>query len=187
LPDVGARDKQAAYMDRQPPAVDIVGLFAEQIEQLSVHHRDQKVEGAVRIGHDEEQCRFPVAQGIQLQLVIRSDFTEFRDIKGGQPGTAGNEDRLRRFTGGQLVKTVLPNRKVIWLPLAQLLKHLVYRVLEFFIILPDFHHVQKFQQRGKVLFFFRSLIVDIGNQRRKQEFFRLVPKRITAFAFASGV
>ena len=36
-------------MDRQPPAVHIVGLLAEEVEQLGVYHGNQEVEGAVGV------------------------------------------------------------------------------------------------------------------------------------------
>ena len=90
LPDVGALVDQAPHMDRQPPAVHIVGLLAEEVEQLGVHHRDQEIEGAVGVRHDEEQRRFPVAQGVQFQLVVGRDLPQFRDVEGGQSGTAAN-------------------------------------------------------------------------------------------------
>src|SRR5699024_303327 len=91
LADVGALVNQAAYMDRQPPAIYVICLFAQQVEQLGVNHRDQEVEGAVRIGHDEEQCCFPVTQGVQLQLIVGRNLPKLRNIKGGQAGTAGNK------------------------------------------------------------------------------------------------
>ena len=81
-------------MDRQPPAIYVICLFAQQIEKLGVNHGDQEVEGAVCVGHNEEQRRFPVAQGIQFQLVIGGNLPQFGNVEGGQPGTAGNEDRL---------------------------------------------------------------------------------------------
>ena len=40
LPDVGALVNEAAHMDREPPAVHVVGLFTQQIEQLGVNHAD---------------------------------------------------------------------------------------------------------------------------------------------------
>ena len=118
LTDIGALVDQAAHMDGQPPAIYVIGLFTEQVKQLGVDHGDQEVEGAVCVGHDEEQCCFSVAQGIQFQFIIRSDFAEFRDIKGGQAGTAGNQDGLRGLASSQLVKTVLPYCKVVRLLLS---------------------------------------------------------------------
>ena len=81
-------------MDRQPPAVHIVGLLAEEVEQLGVYHGNQEVEGAVGVRHDEEQRRFPVAQSVQFQLIVGGNFPQFSDVEGGQSGTAGNQNRL---------------------------------------------------------------------------------------------
>ena len=40
LANVGALVDEAPHMDRQPPAVHIVGLFTEQVEKLGVAHGD---------------------------------------------------------------------------------------------------------------------------------------------------
>ena len=74
LPNVGALVDEAPHMDRQSPAVHIVGLLAKQVEQLGVHHRNQEVEGAVGVRHDEEQRRFSVAQGVQFQFIVGGNF-----------------------------------------------------------------------------------------------------------------
>ena len=92
-------------MDGQPPTIHVIGLFTKQIEKLGVNHGDQEVEGTVCVGHDEEQRRFPVAQGIQFQLVIGGNLPQFGNVEGGQPGTAGNEDRLCCFTRNELSRT----------------------------------------------------------------------------------
>ena len=105
LPDVGTLVDQAPHMDRQPPAVHIVGLFTEQIEQLGVNHRDQEVEGAVCVGHDEEQGCFSVAQGVEFQFIVGRNLPEFRNVKGGQAGTAGNKDGLRGLARNELSRT----------------------------------------------------------------------------------
>ena len=92
LADVGALVDKAAHMDRQPPAVHIVGFFAEQIEQLGVAHRNQKVKGIVRIAHNEEQGSFPISQSVQLQLIVGSDLPKLGNIEHGKARTAGNQD-----------------------------------------------------------------------------------------------
>src|SRR5699024_3959046 len=68
---------------------------------------------------------------------------------------------LSRFARRQLVKTILPHRKVVGLLFCQVLKHQVYRVLEFLVILSHFHDVEKFQQGGEVLLLNWGLVVDI--------------------------
>ena len=83
LPDVGALVDQAPHMDRQFAAVLVIRLVAQQIEKLGVDHRNQKIEGAVRIAHDEEQCRFLIAQRVQLQLIVHSEVTQLLDVEGG--------------------------------------------------------------------------------------------------------
>ena len=81
-------------MDRQAPAVHIIRLFAKQIEKLGVTHGDQKVKGIVRVGHDDEQGGFPIAQGVQLQLVIGGQFPKLLYVKGSKARTAANKYAL---------------------------------------------------------------------------------------------
>ena len=70
LPDVGALVNQAPHMDGQLAAVHIICFVAQQIEKLGVDHADEEVEGGIRVRHDEEQCRFLIAQRVQLQLIV---------------------------------------------------------------------------------------------------------------------
>src|SRR5699024_215728 len=119
LADVGALVDQTAHMNWQPSAVHIICLFAQQIEQLGVHHGNQEVEGAVGVAHNEEQRCFSVAQGVQFQLIVGGNFPQFGDVEGGQSGTTGNENRLCGLARRQLIKTVLPHREVIGLLFCQ--------------------------------------------------------------------
>ena len=128
-------------MNRQSATVHIVCLFAEQVEQLGINHGDQEIKGRIRIRHNQEQRRFLVSEGIQLQFVIGSYISDFLNIKRGKSRTAGNQNTLCRFTGSQLVLLVLTNRKMIWLFLFQSFKHQINRVLELLIVLTHLHCV----------------------------------------------
>ena len=46
------------------------------------------------VGNREENRRFPIPDAVKLQFVIRHDLPELGDVKGGQPGAAGNKDRF---------------------------------------------------------------------------------------------
>ena len=81
-------------MDRQAAPVEVVRLVAKEVKKLGLHERRHKIEGTVRVRKDDEQRRFPVAQGIQLQLILRHEVPQLRDVKGRQAGAAGNQDRL---------------------------------------------------------------------------------------------
>ncbi len=87
----------------------------------------------------------------------------------------------------QFVKTVLPPSEVPGLAFFQCFKHQIYRVLEGFIILPDFLGVQELQQGGEVLFLHRCFIVDIGNQSGVEKFLGLLPELIAAFSVTLGI
>ena len=77
-------------MDGEPAAVHIVGLVAQEIEKLGIDHAGEEVEGVVCVGNDDKQRRFPVAQRVQLQLVIRRDLPKLLDVEGGKARTAVN-------------------------------------------------------------------------------------------------
>lgn len=77
-------------MDGQSAAVEIIRLVAEKVEQLTIHKGCDEIEGAVRIADDNEQGRFAVTQGIQLQLVGLHQIPQLLDIEGSETGTAAN-------------------------------------------------------------------------------------------------
>lgn len=89
-------------MDGQTAAVKVIRLVAQQVEKLGVHERRHKIEGAVRVREDDEQRRFAVTQGVQLQLVLCHQVPQLLDVEGGQPGPAGNQDRLQSFARNEL-------------------------------------------------------------------------------------
>ena len=70
LPDIGALVDKAPHMDGQFAAVHIIRFVAQKVEKLGVDHADEEVEGGIRVRHDEEQCRFLIAQRVQLQLIV---------------------------------------------------------------------------------------------------------------------
>ena len=115
LADVGALVDEAPHMDRQPPAVHIVGLFTQEVKQLGVAHGDQEVKAVVCVAHNEEQGGFPVSQGVQLQLVVGSDLPKLRDVEHGQARTAGNQDRLGCFARDEKSRTFSSNSQTSYI------------------------------------------------------------------------
>ena len=66
--------------------------------------------------------------------------------------------------------------------LCKFLKHQIHRILELFIILPDFHCVDHFKQGRKILLLFRSLIMDVPNQCGVKQCLCFQPEIVSAFA-----
>ena len=97
LPDVGALVDKAPHMDGQFAAVHVIRFVAQKVEKLGVDHADEEVEGGIRVRHDEEQCRFLIAQRVQLQFIVHGKVPQLLDVEGRKPGTAGNEDGFCRF------------------------------------------------------------------------------------------
>ena len=119
--------------------------------------------------------------------VLGCNLAQLRNIKYGKTRTAGNQNRLSGFAGGQLIFLILAHRKVIWLLGFQCIKHQVHRVLELLVVLPDFHGVDELDECGKVLFFHRGFIMDIPDEGAVQKRFRLDPEIIPGFALALRV
>ncbi len=174
-------------MHRQPPAVYIIRLLTQQIEHLAVDHTDQEIEGRIRIRHDKKQCRLPVAQCIQLQLVIGRYLPKLLDIEGRKAGTGRDIDRFRRFARSKRIFFILPHSKVIRILLLQLLKHQIHRIFELLIVLPDLHRIQHFQKSRKVLLLLRCLVMDVADQCRIEQRLRFDPEIVIAFSVSLGV
>ena len=92
-------------MDRQAAAVEVVRLVAQKVEKLGVHERRHEIKSAVRIREDDKQCQFAVAQGIQLQLVLRHEVPQLRDVKRRQAGAAANQNGFQGFARDKLSRT----------------------------------------------------------------------------------
>jgi len=68
--------------------------------------------------------------------------------------------------------------------LFQLIKEKVHRILERFVILANLHGVEHFKKCCEILLFHRCLIVNVADQCRVKEFFRLLPERIPTVSLA---
>ena len=77
-------------MDGQPAAVHVVGLVAQEIEKLGIDHAGEEIEGIIGVRDDDKQRCFPVAQRVQLQLVIRRDLPQLLNVKGSEARAAAN-------------------------------------------------------------------------------------------------
>ena len=90
LPDVGALVNQTSHMHGQASAVYIVRLFAQEVEKLGIDHAGEEIEGIIGVRDDNEQRSFPVAQRVQLQLVIGGDLPKLLNVEGGKARAAAN-------------------------------------------------------------------------------------------------
>ena len=84
-------------MHRKPAAIYIVRLFTQEVKKLRVAHGQQEVECVIRVGHDHEQRRLAITQGIQLQLIIGRQVAQLLYVEGRKTRTAGDEDAFCRL------------------------------------------------------------------------------------------
>ena len=80
-----------------------------------------------------------------------------------------------------LVLLVLANRKVPRLPLSQIVEYLINLVAEVLVVLPHLHGVDHFDEGGEVLLLHRRFVVDIPDERRVEQRFRLAPEVVAGF------
>ena len=92
LPRVGSLVPQHPHMMGQAAPVNIVRPFTQKIEHLRKGQGHNEVISRSGVGNGEENRRFPIPDAVKLQLVIAHDLPELGDVKGGQPGAAGNKD-----------------------------------------------------------------------------------------------
>ena len=51
-------------------AIHIVRFITQQVEELSIHHSHDGIEGVICIGTDHKEGGFAVSDGVQFHLVI---------------------------------------------------------------------------------------------------------------------
>ena len=179
-------------MDRQPPAEFVVGLLAEKVEKLRVDHRNEEIEGAVRIRHDEEQRRFcfvlaAAAEPVELELVVGRDFPQLLNVERCQPRAAGDEDGLGCFPRRQFVFFILPDGEVVRVLLFECVEEDVDGVLEVLVVLADLGGVDHLDERGEVLFLRRRFVPDVADVGRVEQRLGLDPEVLAGFVLALGV
>ena len=168
-------------MVRKSSTMLIICFITEQIKKLCVHDCHHKIECIIGITDNDKHCCLLISNHIQLHLIIGHDLPKLLDIKWCKSGAAGNKDRLRCFSGSQLIFSVLSDCKVFRILCLQFFKQFIYRILKFFIIFSRFTGIDKFQKRRKVLFLFRRFIPDITDQGRIQKTFRFNPEILRRF------
>ena len=89
---VGRLVPQHPHMMGQAAPVNIVRPFTQEIEHLRKGQGYNEVISRGGVGNGEENRRFPIPDAVKLQLVIRHNLPELGDVKGGQPGAAGNQN-----------------------------------------------------------------------------------------------
>ena len=91
------------------------------------------------------------------------------------PVSQGDTKKLFSFcySRRQFVFFILTDCKMIRLLLFQLIKEKIHRILERFVILSNLHGVEHFKKCCEILLFHRCLIVNVADQCRVKQFFRL--------------
>ena len=105
LPDIGGLVYEAAHMDRQPAAIHIISLFAQQVEKLGVGHSNQKVHAVLGVAHYEEQGCLAISEGVQFQLVIGGQVPDLLNVKNRGSGRRADKDTFGCLTRNELSRT----------------------------------------------------------------------------------
>ena len=76
---------------------------------------------------------------------------------------------------------------MVWLALFQLVEHQVHRIFEVLIVLTHLHRIDKFNERGEVLFLHRRFIVDVPDKGGIEQRFCFLPEIVPGLALTLGV
>ena len=77
-------------MNRQPPMIDGQRPIAEHVKHLGVHHRRDKIECRIAVGHHRKECDFFISQLFQFQFIVLHHFTDCLNVKWREPCAAAN-------------------------------------------------------------------------------------------------
>ena len=105
LSRIGRLVPQHPHMMGQAAPVNIVRPFTQEIKHLRKGQGNNEVISGGCVGNREENRRFPIPDAVKLQLVIAHDLPELGDVKGGQPGAAGNQNAFCGFARNELSRT----------------------------------------------------------------------------------
>ena len=78
-------------MTGKPASIHIIRFITQQVKELRIHHSHDEIESIICIGNDHKEGCFPVSDSIQLHFIIRHQVSDLGDIKGSEPGAAGNQ------------------------------------------------------------------------------------------------
>ena len=117
-------------MDGKPSTIYIIRPLTQAVKQNGIDQTDQKCKGSVRITHNKEKSGPFIPQHIQIQFVIHGNFPDFFNVKRSQSGSTGNKDRLRCFSGSELIFFILTQGKMIRVFLFQSVKEKVNGIFE---------------------------------------------------------
>ena len=150
-------------------SMDIV-IIEEKVSELAICDADSDVL------FESEKAPLTAEEYIKLKaLALKSaqDFLALYDSVPDKNATAAPE---RKTFYGQVPRTA-----------NEMYEHIVHRIFEGFVILPDFHAVYHFHQRIHVAFFLRPLKDDVGHKGAVQEGFCFGPELVALLAVAFGV
>ena len=102
-------------MNGKPSVVNVICLVAEKVEELGIHDCYDEIEGVIGIGNDDEQCRLPVSDGVQLHLIVAHQLPQLCDVEGRKPCTAGNQNRLGGFARDEKSRTFSSNSQTSYI------------------------------------------------------------------------
>src|SRR5699024_7697825 len=95
----------------QAAPMHIVRPFTQEIEHLRKGQGNNEVISGGCVGNHEENRRFPIPDAVKLQLVIAHNLPELGDVKGGQPGAAGNQNAFCGLARDEKSRTFSSNSK----------------------------------------------------------------------------
>ena len=95
--------------------MNIVCPFTQEIEHLRKGQGHQKVIGGCGVGNREKHRCFPIPDTVKLQFIVGHDLPELGDVKGGKPGTAGNQNTFGCLARDEKSRTFSSNSQTSYI------------------------------------------------------------------------
>ena len=92
---------------RQPALVFPIGYEVERLDELSVDHADEVIEGLVRIGDTAEQGHLSLSHFLQMEIVGISKTGDLGQIKSRQSDAHADQNTLEGFARSHFKDMVL--------------------------------------------------------------------------------
>ena len=162
---------------RQASTILLICNFKELLEKLRIQNRHQKIKAGVIIGYQCKYCTFLFSQCIEFKFICDCECGKAFQIELLKPCCKGNLDALQSLRRSRMIRTVILKSDVIWICLLKIIEEIIQRTRHVVV----FIHItcpKHFHYHRKVLFIFRSFILQIEYQSQQKHLSGVIPECI---------
>ena len=165
---------------RQPAFVLTISHIIQCLDELTVNHAHQVVEGFVRVRQAAEQRHLFLSHFFQAKIIRISEPCYLGQVEGREPNTHTDQDGFQGLAGTHLEDVVLLDSNAFRVAHLESLEQNIQRRFEVFVFFSDFGSRQHFHDHGKVLLVLRCFMDEVQNESLQQSRFGLSPEWVCA-------